>query len=348
MIVTVTLNAAWDRTYFVEALRTGAVHLVSEVRGCPGGKGINVARAFTALGGRALATGFLGGFTGQAILAGLKAENIEADFFTISGESRGALAIVDRASGTVTELREPGAVVTPDELRGFEVHLSRLLGGASFCVISGSLPRGAAPGTYAGLIRLARASRVRVILDTSGPALAEGLAAGPFMIKPNLDEAVSLLRTLDASGGGRAAVPVAAGAAPAAVARDPVRIASEVARRLTRRRAEPDPAAPELVLVSLGELGAVLGQAGRLWHARVRLDRVCNPVGSGDAMIAGMTLALERGDEPARALRLAVAAGAANALTATAGRVRPEDARDLLPEVEVNELTGAGAGGSER
>lgn len=335
MIVTVTLNAAWDRTYFVETFEPGRTHVVSEVRGCPGGKGVNVARAFKALGGRALATGLAGGPTGQAITAGLAAEGIECDFFTIAGESRSTLAVVDRRSGTVTELRERGPSVTAAELGAFERHLRRLLAEATagFCVISGSLPPGAPPETAARLVRLAREAGARTVLDTSGPALAAGAAAGPTLIKPNYEEALAL-QTAAGSDSADIATPEAARARRA---RRAGRTESET--RLARAaRLIGSLTGPEMVVISLGEEGALLSWEGRLWHAAVSLDRVVNAVGSGDAMVAGLALGLERGEDPPGALRLGVAAGAANALTDTAGRVRPDDFADLLGRVKVTEL----------
>jgi fructose-1-phosphate kinase PfkB-like protein len=90
--------------------------------------------------------------------------------------------------------------------------------------------------------------------------------------------------------------------------------------------------------LTLGELGAVARSGGELWHAAARLERVSNPVGSGDALAAGMVTALERGDGLKEALALGVAAGAANALTETAGQVRPEDVARLRARVEVRRL----------
>ena len=64
VILTVTLNAAIDRTVAVPNFRLGRRHRAVESRTVPGGKGINVARALSLLGRPVIATGFVGGPTG--------------------------------------------------------------------------------------------------------------------------------------------------------------------------------------------------------------------------------------------------------------------------------------------
>jgi tagatose 6-phosphate kinase len=340
MILTVTLNAAWDKTYFISGLRPGGTHSVAEVRGCPGGKGVNVARVVKALGGRVLATGLAGGPTGRAIVDGLAAEGIESAFLSVGADSRTTLAVVDRAGGGVTEFREPGGPVTDEEFAAFLVHLDGLLAGVSFCVFSGSLPPGLPSDAYAQTIRVAQGRKVLSVLDTSGPALVAGVSARPFLIKPNAEEAVGLARAFGLETAKHAAAQDAAGrdaggAVPAG--RDPVD-RSEVASAIGLAPSLGGAAAAELVVLTLGELGAVAYCADEFWHAVVRVEGVRNPVGSGDALAAAMVVALERGDGLKDALSLGVAAGAANALTETAGQVRPEDVERLREGVEVRRL----------
>lgn len=330
MILTVTLNAAWDKTYFVSGLRPGGTHSVAQVRGCPGGKGVNVARVVKALGGRVLATGLAGGPTGRAIVDGLAAEGIESAFLSVGADSRTTLAVVDGTGGGVTEFREPGGPVTDEEFATFLVHLDGLLAGVSFCVFSGSLPPGLPSDAYAQAIRVAQGRGLRTVLDTSGPALVAGVSARPFLIKPNAEEAVGLARAFGLETAKRAAAQDAAG-------RDPVD-RSEVASAIGLAPSLGGVAAAELVVLTLGELGAVAYCVDEFWHAAVRVEGVRNPVGSGDALAAAMVVALERGDGLKDALSLGVAAGAANALTETAGQVRPEDVERLREGVEVRRL----------
>lgn len=320
LIVTVTLNAAWDRTYFVDGFAAGRAHRVALVKGCAGGKGINVARTIRALGGCAVATGLVGGTTGRAILGGLAAEGIDHEFASVAAESRNTVTIVDRVSGLVTELREPGDLVSSQEAEAFLSILRRLLWRARMVVLSGSLPPGLPSAYYASLVALAKEFGVKTALDTSGPPLREGLAAAPYLAKPNLEEALEIC-----------------GCGPGSVVGDKVTVAAGAAVRLAA-------CGTEVVVISLGEHGAVMYWGKRLWHASVSLERVVNAVGSGDALVGGVALALTRGEDPVDALRLGVAAGAANALTETAGMCRREDVSALLGRVEIREVNVPGGG----
>ena len=145
------------------------------------------------------------------------------------------------------------------------------------------------------------------------------------MLKPNVAEAATLAQAL----GLGPADPDPGRTSPARS--DPV----VAALRLAARFAEDC----EIAVLSLGRLGVVACRGGELWHATVELKSIVNPVGSGDALVAGVIVALERGDAVVDALRLGVAAGAANALTETAWDVRPGDVARLLPEVEVRQVT---------
>src|SRR6478672_13229140 len=116
MIVTVTLNAAVDRTLTVPNFQLGHRHRASQALTLAGGKGINIARALKLLEVPVVATGLVGGRTGQRILEELSAEAILNDFVRIEDESRTSSAVVDPTAGTFTEINEWGPHVEPEEL----------------------------------------------------------------------------------------------------------------------------------------------------------------------------------------------------------------------------------------
>src|SRR5680860_1549392 len=61
MILTVTLNAAMDRTLVVPNFAGGFRHRATDTYAMPGGKGVNVARTIKTLGQPVIATGLAGG-----------------------------------------------------------------------------------------------------------------------------------------------------------------------------------------------------------------------------------------------------------------------------------------------
>jgi tagatose 6-phosphate kinase len=178
MILTVTLNPAVDITYQVPSLQIGATHRVAAVTRRPGGKGVNVARVLFAIGEQVLATGLAG--------VGFEIGDLPADFTPVAAPVRHTVAVTDGSDAT--GFWEPGPSISSHEWAAFRERYAALVGRASVVVLSGSLPAGVPGDAYADLIETARLRQVPSILDTSGPALAAGLSAGPNVIKPNATE----------------------------------------------------------------------------------------------------------------------------------------------------------------
>ena len=141
MILTVTVNAAIDKTLTVANLQLGHRHRAQQGLVMAGGKGINVARALKNLGEPVIATGLAGGRTGMQIVDALTSEGILNDFVRIARESRTSTAVIDPTSGLQTEINEYGPEVTKDELETLLEKLRYLAGAVSTVVFSGSLPR---------------------------------------------------------------------------------------------------------------------------------------------------------------------------------------------------------------
>ena len=318
MIVTVTLNAALDRTLVAPGFAPGQSRTADRGLNLGGGKGLNVARAVRCLECPVLALGFAGGFTGEAIRRALDAEGLPHDLTPIRGESRTCTAIVDPESGVATEINEPGAAVSEDEMRAFLASFDRALNRARLVALSGSLPEGIPEDFYAQLIVRARAAGVPCFLDTRGSALRAGMNAAPLLAKPNQHEAAGLLGE----------------------AFDPEDSAFV-------RRALPQPG-PTLLAITLGPDGAVLHSRTGAWRARPPVVRPVDTVGAGDSFVAGLAAALVLAGEgrpledavtqPAvleEMLRLATATAVANTLTIGAGRCDRADIARLLDMVEV-------------
>src|SRR5919197_427214 len=193
MSVTVTFNAALDRTLTVPNFQLGNRHRASAGLTLAGGKGINVSRTLKALDVPVVATGLVGGKTGTRIVEELTSESILNDFVRIGEESRTSTMVVDPTGGTSTEIYEWGPNVGADELRMLLEKIAYLARAADVVVLAGSLPRGVDEGLYAEAIRELSRRRVRAVLDTEGQPLRLGVEAEPWLVSPNQREAESLV-----------------------------------------------------------------------------------------------------------------------------------------------------------
>ncbi len=193
MILTVTLNAALDRSVTVPIFHVGHRHRASDVVTLAGGKGINVARALKALDVPVVASGLAGGRTGTRIVEELTDEAILNDFVRIRDESRTSTVVIDPTSGTHTEINEWGPKVSAAELEMLLEKLRYLSQGAEAVVFAGSLPRGVDEAFYADAARELTRRGVRVVLDTDGEPLRLAVEAEPWLVSPNQLEAEQLV-----------------------------------------------------------------------------------------------------------------------------------------------------------
>ena len=312
MILCVNANAAIDKTVVVRGFRLNAIQRPEWVRSSPGGKGCNVARALKRLGGEPVVTGWIGGHAGDFIAEGLRDEGIGTAFVRVPFESRTCLSIVDPDGPTLTELYERGEVIAEDSVAAFETWFVDHVGDHAAVTLSGSLPPGAPVDLYARLITAARARGVLTVLDSSGAALTEGLKAGPDVIKPNAHEFEELT---------------------GATLTTPAQVAAAAIPYAARTRGS--------VVVSLGATGAVAAQNGLAWLITPPPIEPVSAVGSGDSLVAGITLGLTSGDTLPDAVARGVAAGAANALSLGAARFTLEEYATVRAGVTIQVLDGA-------
>jgi 1-phosphofructokinase/tagatose 6-phosphate kinase len=312
VIVTVTVNAALDRTLTVPVFQIGFRHRSSEVLTLAGGKGINIARALKRLEVPVVATGLAGGRTGTRIIEELTSEAILNDFVRIAAESRTSTAVVDPTAGTYTEINEWGPEVTAAELETLMEKLHYLARGADFVVLSGSLPRKVPTSFYADAIRDLGRRDVRVVLDSEGEPLQLGVDAGPFLVSPNQREAEQLVgQELEED--------------------DDFLMALDAIAEMGARN---------VVITLENGCFALLRIGKRMRRFRAFATRVepVSTAGSGDVLLARFLAALVEERSPDFAVRLAVAAGSAAVLELGAGRFDPQLAASLTADVELAEL----------
>src|SRR5271165_6457833 len=193
MIITVTLNAAIDKSLSVPNFRLGRRHRTVEQRTIAGGKGVNIARTLKALGQPVIATGFAGGPTGTRIVEQLTEEAILNDFVRIREESRTNTSVLDPTTGQQTEINERGPSVSEREIELFRDKLLYLARGAAIVVFAGSLPPGVEPDIYASLIGELERMEVTTVVDTDGEPLRQAVRAEPDVVSPNVLEAEELV-----------------------------------------------------------------------------------------------------------------------------------------------------------
>ncbi|MCW3033217.1 MAG: 1-phosphofructokinase [Solirubrobacteraceae bacterium] len=309
MIITVTLNAAIDKSLAVPNFRLGRRHRTVEQRTMAGGKGVNIARTLKALGQPVIATGFAGGATGTHIVEQLTEESILNDFVRIREESRTNTSVLDPTTGAQTEINERGPSVTAREVELFRDKLLYLARGAAIVVFAGSLPRGVEPDLYASLVHDLERSDVTSVVDTDGEPMRHAVRAEPDLVSPNVLEAEELVGH---------------------------EFATDEERTLAM--SEIGELGPREVIMTLpdGALAQVLvdGQR-RLKRASIEPREPIAKRGSGDAFLAGYLAARYEGRPPDQCVRFGVACGAESTGRFGAGLIDAREARRLMGDVDL-------------
>lgn len=302
--LTITLNPAIDLTISVPRLTPGDVHRAQSAESNVGGKGINVAGCLADWGVGTAVTGFLGIANDRPFRLFFAEKKLEDQFLRVAGETRTNIKISDTERDQTTDINLPGLIVDEIDLDKLMTRIEEIARPAMPVVIAGSLPKGAPPAFLVEMTARLRRIGARVVLDTSGPALSEALAAPvaalPHLVKPNRRE---MELWVGQSLGSVADL--------AAASRDLV------------GRGIP------LVAVSLGEEGAILTDDSGSRLARLPPIKTQSSVGAGDAMVAGLVSGLVDNLNAEMIARRAVAFA-----TAKLGRIGPH----LPPRAEVRRL----------
>lgn len=310
MILCVGGTPAMQRTLRFPSLEVGGVNRACEVRVTASGKVVNAARVATALGGQALVATFLGGDAGRFVARELDAEGVAHDAVWTEDDAptRTCITLLPDG-GDVTELVEEAPPVSARDFAALEAAVADRLPEASALCLIGSLPPGVPDDAYARFAGAARDAGVPALVDAQGGLLRASLAARPFVVKPNLQEASAALE-LDPGEDPEADALVAVDALVGSGA--------------------------QWALVSMGASGSVLGgvEGGR-WLVEPPRVRARNPIGSGDSLAAGLLLSVARGASVPNAAVYGTACAVANALTVTSGVVDPDDVVALLPRVRL-------------
>lgn len=300
MIYTITLNPALDKQLTVSDIRFNDVLIAESVQLDFGGKGFNVSRMLKELNQPSKAVGLLGGQTGKAIEAGLKEQAIDVVAIPVSGETRTNVSVVTPGGSKHIKVNEKGPTISVSELQQVFQYIFENAAAGTLWVLAGSIPPGVNVDVYQQMTQKIKELGGDVVLDTSSAALKEGVLAHPKLVKPNLFELSQLT--------GREVTSL---------------------QEILENPALTRSVGAEFVAISAGDKGALLTDGEKTAICLPPEIQEANPVGAGDAMVAGLSFALYHGYDLEQALMLGVACGTASAMQS--GTRMPE--WDLVEQV---------------
>ena len=303
MITVLALSPSLDVTYVVDALVRGEISRPTAVQKVAGGKGLNLARAATALGTATTVIAPFAGRTGELVRERLAAAGVTVVPIAAEGETRTCVSIASLSDASLTEVYEPATPVG-SAWPLIEAAVAEQRG--AWLVLSGSVPADVGLDAVARSLTRARDRGARIAVDTHGAALGALVdAVRPELVKINRHEAAAYL------------------ALPAET--DLLELAEGV-----RRRSGGD------VVLTDGAAGSVaLTRGGDAWRAGRGSTFGAYPVGSGDCYLGGLLSALDAGEGIDRALTLAAACAGANAATPGAALFDTDLARSDRESVSV-------------
>lgn len=311
-LLTITLNTSVDIAYQLDHFELNQTNRFKNVIKTAGGKGLNVTRVANILGINHLATGVIGGTTGEFIKRDLDQDDIKHDFYETNIESRQCIAIINGEHQT--ELLEPGDSITQEDIQSFMKHVTKLIQAHDIIAISGSALPGMNVETYQALIDFAVSHGKKVLLDVNGHTLKDLLnhegQSLPYLIKPNIEELNQLFNVKNQDNH------------------------QEIIEALKSPLLSQIPC----VMISLGSNGSLYKYQHQIYKVNIPKIKAVNAVGSGDSSIAGFSYGLIHKQDVHYAVKSAMAAGIANALEQKTGFLTKENFEYYLAKIKIEQL----------
>ncbi|MCD8897654.1 1-phosphofructokinase family hexose kinase [Mammaliicoccus sciuri] len=311
-LLTITLNTSVDIAYQIDHFELNHTNRVKTVIKTAGGKGLNVTRVANILGIDHLATGIIGGTTGEFIKRDLDQDHIKHDFYETNIESRQCIAILNGAHQT--ELLEPGDSITQEDIQLLIQHVTELIQAHDMIAISGSALPGMNVEAYQTLIDIAVSHGKKVLLDVNGHTLKDLLnhegQSLPYLIKPNIEELAQLFNMKD----------------------------QDNHQEIINALKSPLLSQISCVMISLGSNGALYKYQHQIYKVNIPKIKAVNAVGSGDSSIAGFSYGLIHKQDVHYAVKSAMAAGIANALEQKTGFLTKENFEYYLAKIKIEQL----------
>lgn len=286
MILTITLNPAYDLIYWVKEIEQGGETQLSRAyrtRSSAGGKGVNVSLYLSSVGIENIAMGLIGGHTGRAIKRSLREAGATTNLTWINDETRSNVAILRKGEeGNPLEVNSAGPEISQRALNQFMEQYETMLHRVSCVVLSGSIPPGIPDEIYNKLVKMAKKRDTRTIVNTGGEYMGPAVEAGPFFIKPDIREQKKVMGEEITDS----------------------RSIIEVGKKMLNYDTK-------YVLLSHGLTGDILVSKNKYWYLEANRDElvVRNRIGAGDCLIGGIIYQLEKGKSVPEAVKYGLAAG---------------------------------------
>ncbi|EAF0570839.1 1-phosphofructokinase [Listeria monocytogenes] len=305
MIYTITLNPSIDYIVQIDQLNLGGLNRMKQDYKLPGGKGINVSRVLNQLNVPSLATGFLGGFTGNFIKDWLQNEGVKTGFVTVKDDTRINIKL---KHGEETEINGLGPAISEKEINEFLKVMDKVTAN-DIVILSGSVPPSLGNDFYNKIIRICKEKNAEFMIDTTGKELLDALPNRPILIKPNHHELAELF----------------------GVELNSVEELIPYGKKCLELGAQH-------VIVSMAGDGALLFTGEDVYFADALKGELKNSVGAGDSMIAGFVGTFDKMRDPVKAFAAGVATGGATAFSTDLAQKELID--KLLPQVKITKKTG--------
>lgn len=300
MIYTVTFSPAIDYVVDLDDLRLGAINRSKKESSLPGGKGINVSIVLSNLGKKSVATGFLGGYTGDFIKKELEDRHIECGFIRVDGNTRINVKIRGKEE---TAINGQGPHINDDQIESLMLQLEKLTS-KDLLVISGTIPSTLPSDMYERILERIKNNNVELIVDATNDILLNTLKYHPLLVKPNQEELEEMFNVIIKN------------------TADLIENASKLLSMGAKN-----------VIVSLGGDGALLvGEGLTPLLLPAPKGKVVNTVGAGDSLVAGFIDEYLNSKDIAKAFRRGIATGSASAFSE--GLATKEEVEALLNKMD--------------
>lgn len=309
MIYTLTLNPGIDKTVYVENFEDYKQNIIKKALISAGGKGINVSKALKVLSYDSVALGFIGGEYGRYVINNLDEFNIKHNFIKIKNNIRENVKVIDQ-QGKLTELNEKGPFVDKKDVDDLLTTINSTIHSEDILVISGSAPQGVSKDIYKSIIEIVNHNGGKAILDADKDLFTYGVQAKPYLIKPNLKELCNYYNIEETND---------------------IELLKDKCKQLLNLGIKE-------IMLSMGENGSLYINENEVYYAEPIKTAIESTVGAGDAMVAGLTIAIQKDLATKEKINLATACATAACLTSGTEPGDIADVNRLIKEVVIQSI----------